>query len=547
MPLKLTITSYQRLSPGQETTKILDRGSIAIGRATQNDWVLQDPERILSKHHCTVLYRDGAYHLTDLSVNGTFLNDSEQRIARDQTVELKDGDHFILGEYEIAVALQPEAADLVEAVLEEPRTDIVPASGTDLFGTEQPHLAGPRKSSGLGASPDIAHPPFDDILSRDRGDASSQYRTGAVPGAAATAPSPDLSSPERINFELPSLMPGVPSPKPTPKPTPPAALRQPTQQPTPPVSTRSAELLIPPPQEVAESPAAAPSAVPDVVEQQPVGAAGSAPESLIPDDWWMQPSTPPIAAAPIAPRPVTQTPVKSPPPVAPPDRPAPPTPLGQDLETPRPAPQPTAVAAPTAPGADVLLRALFEGAGLPQLKLTEEQLPEVAANLGAILRETVQGLMEILLARGDVKGEFRLDRTTMGPVENNPLKTPPGRPPLSPEEVMTLLLVQRKEAYMSPVQAVREGFNDIKAHQLAVVAGIQAALNRLLERFDPSNLEARLEQSMFDNLWPANRKAKYWDLFTAEYQAIAREAEDDFNELFGDEFARAYENRLRAH
>lgn len=168
------------------------------------------------------------------------------------------------------------------------------------------------------------------------------------------------------------------------------------------------------------------------------------------------------------------------------------------------------------------------------------------SNLGGILRETVQGLMEVLLARSDVKGEFRLDRTAIGPVENNPLKTPPGRPPLSPAEVMALLLIRQKDAYMSPVQAVCESFNDIKAHQLAVVAGIQAALNRLLERFDPANLETRLQQSVLDNLWPANRKAKYWDLFTAEYQAIAQEAEDDFKALFGDEFARAYEHRLRA-
>ena len=95
------------------------------------------------------------------------------------------------------------------------------------------------------------------------------------------------------------------------------------------------------------------------------------------------------------------------------------------------------------------------------------------------------------------------------------------------------------------MQAVREGFDDIKAHQLAVVAGIQAALTRLLQRFDPDNLETRLEQSVLDHLWPANRKAKYWDLFTTEYEAIAHEAEDDFKKLFGDEFARAYENQLR--
>ena len=73
MPLKLTITSYQRLSPGQEPAKTLDRGSISIGRASKNDWILQDPERILSSEHCVVHCKDGGYVLTDTSTNGTFL------------------------------------------------------------------------------------------------------------------------------------------------------------------------------------------------------------------------------------------------------------------------------------------------------------------------------------------------------------------------------------------------------------------------------------------------------------------------------------------
>ena len=196
MPLKLTITSYQRLSPGQETSKTLDRGTIGIGRAAQNDWVLQDPERILSKQHCTVLYRDGGYFLTDLSVNGTFLNDSEQRIPRDQTVQLKDGDHFVLGEYEIAVTVQTEAADLLEDGLEGPMTDIVPMSGGDLFGAESPR-DGSRKSPGPDLSLDIAKPLFDDILSAGRSD--SDPKPGTRSAGMATAPSPDLSAPERID------------------------------------------------------------------------------------------------------------------------------------------------------------------------------------------------------------------------------------------------------------------------------------------------------------------------------------------------------------
>ncbi|MDV7394168.1 type VI secretion system-associated FHA domain protein, partial [Arthrospira platensis SPKY1] len=79
-----------------------------------------------------------------------------------------------------------------------------------------------------------------------------------------------------------------------------------------------------------------------------------------------------------------------------------------------------------------------------------------------------------------------------------------------------------------------------------VMAGIQAALTRLLERFDPGELENRLQPNVLDSVLPGIRKAKYWDSFTSRYHDIAREAEDDFNKLFGDEFARAYEERLRA-
>lgn len=613
MPLKLTITSYQRLSPGQEIAKTIDRQPVTIGRAAQNDWVLQDPERILSKHHCTVLYRDGAYFLTDFSVNGTYLNDSEQRIARNQTIELRDGDHFALGEYEIAVSVQNELDSASDPFADGPFTDVVPpaaapSAGGDPFGADPLSAADPLKNNPSSKGwPYSSTPPFDDILSakRDRPDGLQPGKPAS--GRAATAPAPDLSSPERVNFELPALVTGFapaqpdaapepppaaipliePPSKPAFSPAPPAEpLSKPAFSPTPPAEPLSKPLLSPaptvepvseasfkpaatplveplskpafspaPPAEPSSKPQLSPTptlpepgfavqpapataalppttapAVSDPKSKPPLAVAEPGLNPLIPDDWFLQAVSPP-PAAPAPPRPAFEPP-KTPPvatPLAPPIAPA--------------TAQPPASGA--AASAELVLRLFCKGAGLSHLRLEKEQVAELAFNLGAILRETVQGLMEILLARGDVKGEFRLDRTTLGPVENNPLKTPPGRLPLNPEDVIKLLLVPPKDAYLPPVQAVRESFEDIKAHQLAVVAGIQAALNRLLERFDPGNLEDRLEQNVLDNLWPANRKAKYWDLFTAEYQAIAREAEDDFNKLFGDEFARAYESRLR--
>lgn len=524
MPLKLTITSYQRLSPGQETTRILDRGSISIGRSAQCDWILQDPEKILSNKHCTVHHQDGGYFLTDISTNGVYLNDSEQRIGRGEMVRLQDGDRFVLGEYEIAATLMPTAAELDEIEQEGPTTDVVWTSNIPTPAT--PVLPAMGMVSLGGGPVELAKPSFTDLLTEDHDDLGLSELPPA--SAIATEPPPDLMAPDRAFFEPPALLPEIPAPQIEPitaVPTPACAEEPPAQtRPEPDLSFESS---------AGDSDASGPSAQ----------AAESGSEPAIPEDWWM---TPPASAAII--RPVTE-PTLKPPPLAPsrpavPQLPTPPPfdgPVKPAPQAPLPTPPPER---PVGLDAKVLLRAFLEGAGLPHARLSDEQLPEIMVNLGAIFRETVQGMMEILLARGDVKGEFRLDRTNIGPIENNPLKTPPGQPPLSPEEVMTLLLIRRKDAYMSPVQAVHEGFNDIKAHQLAVMAGIQAALSRLLERFAPSNLETRLQQTVLDSILPANRKAKYWDLFTAEYRAIAHEAEEDFNELFGDEFARAYQERL---
>ncbi|MBD4500666.1 FHA domain-containing protein, partial [Xanthomonas citri pv. citri] len=57
MPLRLTITSYHKLTPGQCSEKVLDQGQLTIGRGPDNDWVLPDPERLVSSRHCTILNR----------------------------------------------------------------------------------------------------------------------------------------------------------------------------------------------------------------------------------------------------------------------------------------------------------------------------------------------------------------------------------------------------------------------------------------------------------------------------------------------------------
>lgn len=483
MPLKLTINSYQRLSPGQEPSRTLEQGSLSIGRAPKNDWVLEDPERILSSQHCIIHCKDGGYILTDVSTNGTFLNDSEERIPRNQIVHLKHGDRFTLGEYEIGVSITSASVAQDEEDDGGPVTEVAPGMGVIPPAAPICDIIPPR----LGVGGDPAKPSFNDLLAEDRqeaGDGLGLKRSLLdAPQSSATEPSADFSHPEGAVYEPPDIL------------TPPPPLPEPK-----PLAEPVAEALPLPP----------------------------ARQNLIPDNWWeLPPAAPEVSSAANAP-------------LALPAQPAPlPVPMTPAQKTPH-------VAPPLSTEPSALFNAFLQGAGLTQAHFSEQQQLAALTQLGAMFRATVQGLMEMLLARGDVKSEFRLDRTHIGPLENNPLKTPPGQAPLAVDEVMKILLIGGHGAYMPALQAVSEGFNDIKLHELALVAGIQAALARLLTRFDPKQLETRLQQSILDNLWSANRKAKYWDLFTEEYRAIAREAEDDFNELFGAEFARAYQDQVRS-
>jgi len=158
---------------------------------------------------------------------------------------------------------------------------------------------------------------------------------------------------------------------------------------------------------------------------------------------------------------------------------------------------------------------------------------------GLLLRAMTEGLMRVLMGRTSFKNELRLEMTRIQATENNPFKFS-----VDPRDALAHLLFRPSRGFLPPLEAAREAFDDIQCHEMALVAGLRAALHALLKRMDPAELEHRLRgHSFIDNLMPMARKAKYWDLFTATYQAISADAADDFMNLFRDAFTRAYEDQ----
>jgi type VI secretion system protein ImpI/type VI secretion system protein len=89
-------------------TRRVSGGEFRIGRGPDNDWIMPDPERLLSKRHCVVAFRNGGWSLADTSTNGTFLNRDSEPLGNGQVRELRDGDRIRFGPYEIEARIEAE-------------------------------------------------------------------------------------------------------------------------------------------------------------------------------------------------------------------------------------------------------------------------------------------------------------------------------------------------------------------------------------------------------------------------------------------------------
>src|SRR5688572_9037218 len=105
MALKLRVISDHYKALGKRSSRLFGVTGGRIGRAADNDWILPDPDRYISSHHCKVEFRAGRWVLEDTSTNGVFINGSDVPASVDGVYSLKDGDRLRLGDYEVLVSI----------------------------------------------------------------------------------------------------------------------------------------------------------------------------------------------------------------------------------------------------------------------------------------------------------------------------------------------------------------------------------------------------------------------------------------------------------
>ncbi|MGY8788715.1 MAG: type VI secretion system-associated FHA domain protein TagH [Pseudomonadales bacterium] len=105
--------------PGNGDPVMVQGTSLTIGRGSENELVLPDPNRELSKRHCAIENNNGNVMILDFSTNGTFLNYGKLALGLTPT-PLNNGDIISIGPYEILIEITAtDAGDVIAEPVEE--------------------------------------------------------------------------------------------------------------------------------------------------------------------------------------------------------------------------------------------------------------------------------------------------------------------------------------------------------------------------------------------------------------------------------------------
>ncbi|HEY0943585.1 MAG TPA: type VI secretion system-associated FHA domain protein TagH [Steroidobacter sp.] len=453
MALKLRIISDHYKALGKRSSRLFGVTGGRIGRAQDNDWILPDPDRYISSHHCKVEFRAGQWILEDTSTNGVFINGSDVPASVEGPYTLKDGDRLRLGDYEILVSIDE-------------RQDFPPdASG------QMP--APPRVSSRRGSpAPEIdlgEELDLTDLLT----DAAMKSPEPAPKQASAALSTGAFDINRALGIDLQPTRPGQPN----------------STAPGRPARSGFTSLLD----------------NPDEADQRTITPGSK------PDDWQMQTKPYDRKSLQALTNPASMA--------RPAEKPAARRPEGSTLEP--------------ANGVEAFCR----GAGIDPASIPLETQHALLQLAGQMTREVVLGLMDVLKGRADQKSRLRLSQTGIQPADNNPLKFSAS----VDEALVKLFDGHNNTRYLGPVEAIRDSFADLRAHQLALSSAIQAAIDEVMNRIEPGELQDKFDRGLKRGaLLGAANKMKYWDLYTEFYHVLNQRNEQNLPTLFAEEMARTY-------
>lgn len=106
MSLVLSLEQGPRAQPVRQMR--LAEGRLVIGRGTDADWRIDDPDMFVSRRHCTITGGAEGYTVTDNSAGGLYIDEARSPLGAGNSTPLRNGMRLRLGDFVLRVAIAAE-------------------------------------------------------------------------------------------------------------------------------------------------------------------------------------------------------------------------------------------------------------------------------------------------------------------------------------------------------------------------------------------------------------------------------------------------------
>lgn len=187
---------------------------VKLGREVDNDLVLEDPRKVVSRSHAKIIDTEGLLQLVDLgSANFTYLN-GNQLFPNDENA-LKTGDIIRIGDYELDITLEqvqvesaPQWDDQKTMIFSNPFVDEVQKISDSILKLSEKYFydESPLKSEALRMS---IMQGLDGLLANDVNKVLSEYFASKFLDQSFSSAVKSESSPKIITEEKPPVKPNT--------------------------------------------------------------------------------------------------------------------------------------------------------------------------------------------------------------------------------------------------------------------------------------------------------------------------------------------------
>jgi FHA domain-containing protein len=189
---------------------------------------------------------------------------------------------------------------------------------------------------------------------------------------------------------------------------------------------------------------------------------------------------------------------------------------------------------------DAVLRALLRGMGFPDAKFSASGGEKLAEDVGAMVRAIAEGLVQLLSARQLLKSEFRMDETQIRPEENNPFKYFK-----IAELALDELFLTRSGGFQAPAEAAASAFADVQQHVMLTTAAMQRAMTLMFERLSPDIITRGADADGGMRIRGLGVGKGKWETYVDNHTRMSGQIDGIARQIISEAFAQVQEEQAR--